>query len=181
MPIRQTLALLLLCSLSNQALSQVYTWVDEKGQKHFSSQPPAAQQSVEAVTIKQGYAGEGRTAVPTAPVEVAGEAVAGKVSRREMCQSAMRWTAIDLQNLREIAQERQDAGRITAAEYEQVQTNLAGAEQRITLQDCLTSSAEEQQRYECLSKGAGVLACSGLLSAAMDEAEKEARARTRKP
>ena len=41
MLVRPTLALLVLCSLSTQALSQVYTWVDEKGQKHFGSQPPA--------------------------------------------------------------------------------------------------------------------------------------------
>ncbi|WP_070886651.1 DUF4124 domain-containing protein [Pseudomonas argentinensis] len=181
MPIRQILALLVLCSLSLQALSQVYSWVDEKGQKHFGSQPPAAQQ-VEAVTIKPGYAGEARAAAPAAPAQAARtEAAPAKTSKREMCQSAMRWTVIDLENLREIAEERKSAGRITAAEYAQAQKNLAGAEQRITLQDCLSSSAEDQQRYECLSGGAGVLACSGLLSAAMQEAEQEARQRIGNP
>ncbi|MDQ7986039.1 DUF4124 domain-containing protein [Pseudomonas sp. G34] len=181
MPIRPTLALLVLCSLSTHALSQVYSWVDEKGQKHFGSQPPPAQQ-VEAVTIKPGYAAEAPAAAPAEPARAAAaERAPGKTSKREMCQSAMRWTVIDLKNLREIAEERQSAGRITAAEYAQAQQNLDGVEQRISLQDCTTSSGEDQQRYECLSKGAGVLVCSGLMAAAMEEAEKEARQRSRKP
>ncbi len=182
MLIRQMLAMLVLCSLSAQALSQVYTWVDENGQKHFGSQPPPAQPKVETVTIKPGYAGEARAASPVAPVQAASaEAVPAKTSKREMCQSAMRWTVIDLKNLREIAEERKSAGRITAAEYDQAQKNLAGVEQQIDLQDCVTSSGEDQQRYECLSKGAGVLVCSGLMSAAMEEVEKEAAKRTGKP
>ena len=113
MLVRPTLALLVLCSLSTQALSQVYTWVDEKGQKHFGSQPPAAQQ-VEAVTIKPGYAGEARAAAAATPAQAARAEVApAKTSKREMCQSAMRWTVIDLKNLREIADERRSGGRIT--------------------------------------------------------------------
>lgn len=181
MLVRPTLALLVLCSLSNQALSQVYTWVDEKGQKHFGSQPPAAQQA-EAVTIKPGYAGETRAAAASTPAQAArAEAAPAKTSKREMCQSAMRWTVIDLKNLHEIADERKSAGRITAAEYAQAQKNLDGVEQRISQQDCITSSGEDQQRYECLAKGAGVLVCSGLMAAAMEEAEKEAAKRTGKP
>ena len=181
MPARQMLAMLVLCSLSAQALSQVYTWVDENGQKHFGSQPPAAQQA-KAVTIKPGYAGETRAAAPETPAQgAAAEPAPAKASRREMCQSAMRWTVTDLSNLREIAEARRSAGRITAAEYAQAQKNLAGVEQRISLQDCVTSSGENQQRYECLSKGAGVLVCSGLMAAALEEAESEARQRARKP
>lgn len=181
MLIRQMLAMLVLGSLSAQGLSQVYTWVDENGQKHFGSQPPAAQQA-EAVTIKPGYAGEARAAAPETPIQrAAAEPAPAKASRREMCQSAMRWTVIDLKNLREIAAERKSAGRITAAEYAQAQKNLDGVEQRISLQDCTTSSGEDQQRYECLSKGAGVLVCSGLMAAAMEEAGREARQRAAKP
>ncbi|MEQ9727958.1 DUF4124 domain-containing protein [Pseudomonas sp. WHRI 8822A] len=181
MLVRPTLALLVLCSLSTQALSQVYTWVDETGQKHFGSQPPAARQ-VEAVTIKPGYAGEARAAAAATPAQAArAEAAPAKTSKREMCQSAMRWTVIDLKNLREIAEERKSVGRITAAEYAQAQQNLAGVEQRISLQDCTSSSGENQQRYECLSKGAGVLVCSGLMAAAMEGAQSEARLRAKKP
>ena len=180
-PARQMLAMLVLCSLSTQALSQVYTWVDENGQKHFGSQPPATQQA-EAVTIKPGYAGEARVPAPETPTQgAAAEPAPARTSRREMCQSAMRWTVVDLKNLREIAEERKSAGRITAAEYAQAQENLDGMEQRISLQDCVTSSGEDQQRYECLSKGAGVLVCSGLMTAAMEEAEGEARRRAGKP
>lgn len=181
MPARQMLAMLVLCSLSAQALSQVYTWVDESGQKHFGSQPPAAQQA-DTVTIKPGYTGETRAAAPEAPAEgAAAEPAPAKASRREMCQSAMRWTVVDLKNLREIAEVRKSAGRITAAEYAQAQKNLAGVERRINLQDCVTSSGEDQQRYECLAKGTGVLVCSGLMAAAMEEAEGEVRQRARKP
>ncbi len=182
MLIRQMLAMLVLCSLSAQGLSQVYTWVDENGQKHFRSQPPPAQRQVETVTIKPGYAGEARAAAPETPARTAPtEAASARTSRREMCQSAMRWTVIDLKNLREIAEARKSAGRITTAEYAQAQKNLDGVEQRISLQDCTTSSGEDQQRYECLSKGAGVLVCSGLMAAAMEKAEGEARQRAAKP
>lgn len=176
---RKMLSLFLLCGvLSTHALGQVYTWVDEKGQKHFGSQPPASQQRAEPVSITQGYVGEGRAASPVAPESSAsGAAPEKKMSRREMCQSAMRWTVIDLENLREMAVERRDAGRITAAEYAQGQKNIAGVEKRISMQDCITSSGEDQQRYECLSRGAGVMVCSGLAAAAMDEAAQEAKER----
>lgn len=176
MLIRQMLAMLVLCSLSAQALSQVYTWVDENGQKHFGSQPPAAQQA-EAVTIKPSYAGEKREIAPEAPIHAMSvEPAAAKTSKREMCQSAMRWTVIDLKNLREVARKRRDAGRITSAEYAQSLQNLDGVEQRVSLQECLASAAQERQRYECLSQGAGVLVCSGLAAAAMDDASKRAPA-----
>ena len=179
---RKTLPLFLLCSiLSTQALSQVYTWVDENGQKHFGSQPPATQQRAEPVSITQGYVGERRVADPALPDgEPRGAAPEKKRSKRAMCKSAMRWTAIDIENLKEMADARKEAGRITAAEYAQGQQNIAGIEARIGMQDCITSTGEDQQRYECLSQGSGVLVCSGLAAAAMDEATEEARKRAQK-
>lgn len=168
---RQMLPLFLLCSvLCAPALSQVYTWVDENGQKHFGSQPPASQRGAESVSITQGYVAERQASAPSP----------GTLSKREMCKSALRWTASDLENLKELAEARREAGRITAAEYAEGQKNLAGVEERITRQDCLTSSGEDRQRYECLSKGAGVLVCSGLAAAAMEEAADEARRRGQK-
>lgn len=178
---RKVLPLFVLCSiLSTQAVSQVYTWVDEKGQKHFGSQPPS-QQHAEPVSINQGYVGDGRVVAPSLPAQSADAgATSGKVSKREMCQSAMRWTAVDMKNLKTMAAERMEAGRITAAEYAQGQKNFAGIEERITLQDCVTSSGEDRQRYECLSQGSGVLVCSGLAAAAMEEATEEAKKRAQK-
>ncbi|WP_052493744.1 MULTISPECIES: DUF4124 domain-containing protein [Pseudomonas] len=180
---RKTLPLFLLCSiLSAQALSQVYTWVDENGQKHFGSQPPASERHAEPVNINHGYVGDGRAAAPPAlPARSAGaDAAPAKVSKREMCKSAMRWTAIDIENLKEMALERKEAGRITAAEYAEGQKNFAGIEERISMQNCVTSSGEDQQRYECLSRGAGVMVCSGLAAAAMEEGMEEARKKMNK-
>ncbi|MCW2293638.1 hypothetical protein M2262_003688 [Pseudomonas sp. BIGb0408] len=179
---RKTLPLFLLCSiLSAQALSQVYTWVDENGQKHFGSQPPASERHAEPVNINHGYVGDGRAAAPALPARGAGaDAAPAKVSKREMCKSAMRWTAIDIENLKEMALERKEAGRITAAEYAEGQKNFAGIEERISMQNCVTSSGEDQQRYECLSRGAGVMVCSGLAAAAMEEGMEEARKKMNK-
>lgn len=178
----KTLPLFVLCSiLSTHAQSQVYTWVDEKGQKHFGSQPPPSQQHAEPVSINQGYVGGGRVSTPSLPTQnAAAGATSGNVSKREMCQSAMRWTAVDMKNLKAVAAERMEAGRITAVEYAQGQKNFAGIEERITLQGCVTSSGEDRQRYECLSQGSGVLVCSGLAAAAMEEAAEEARKRAQK-
>lgn len=181
---RQMLPLFLLCSvLCAPALSQVYTWVDENGQKHFGSQPPTSQRGAESVSITQGYVAERQPSAPAAPAQNTTASAApspGTLSKREMCKSALRWTASDLENLKELAEARKEAGRITAAEYAEGQKNLAGVEERITRQDCLTSSGEDRQRYECLSKGTGVLVCSGLAAAAMEEAADEARRRGQK-
>lgn len=183
---RQMLPLFLLCSvLCAPALSQVYTWVDENGQKHFGSQPPASQRGAESVSITQGYVAERQASAPAAPAPAQNTAASaapspGTLSKQEMCKSALRWTASDLENLKELAEARKEAGRITAAEYAEGQKNLAGVEERITRQGCLTSSGEDRQRYECLSKGAGVLVCSGLAAAAMEEATDEARTRAQK-
>lgn len=183
MPGRTTLPLFLLCSiLSTPTLSQVYTWVDENGQKHFGSQPPASQRHAEPVNINQGYVGDGRAAAPASPArKAAADTAPGKRSKREMCQSAMRWTAIDIENLKEMAEERKETGRITAAEYAEGQKNFAGIEERISMQNCVTSSGEDQQRYECLSQGAGVMVCSGLAAAAMEEGMEKARKRMKTP
>ncbi|WP_218580140.1 DUF4124 domain-containing protein [Pseudomonas sp. 8Z] len=59
--------LLVLAFLATFAHGQVYTWVDESGQKHFSSQPPVAQPNIEPVKINHGYIGEGNV-VPSPPL-----------------------------------------------------------------------------------------------------------------
>lgn len=178
---RILLVLFLCTSLGTHALGQVYTWVDENGQKHFGSQPPASQPRAEPLSINQGYVGESRSAAPAVPAEQPAASAGsgpGRLSKREMCQSALRWTASDLHTLDELAQARKEAGRITAAEYAEGQKNLAGIRERITMQDCVTSAGEDQQRYQCLSRGAGVLVCSGLAAAAMEKATDEASARS---
>ena len=165
-------ALLLGLSLPLQA--QVYTWVDENGQKHFGSQPPTPEQQVETVNIRQGYSSDGQQpAVVEAAPDFASEPEAEKkpakrsASNKEMCSEAMRWTAIDIPNLKEIAGERKKDGKITADQHRQAVKGLDEVKKHITLQNCLASKGEDRERFECLSKGLGIAVCSGALEAAL--------------
>ena len=178
---RKLLPILLLYAATT-AEAQIYKWVDENGQKHFSTQPPPAQQKVEPVKINQGYVGDDRPATKTevAPSESKPTASA-KASKKEMCNSAMRWTVIDIDNLKSIAREKKQSGKATAAEYDKGIKSLNDVNKQITMQDCITSSGEDQKNYECLSKGAGILVCSGLMAKAFEEAFKDAAKRAQKP
>ncbi|MCW1936631.1 DUF4124 domain-containing protein [Ectopseudomonas toyotomiensis] len=178
---RKLLPLLLLCAATT-AQAQIYQWVDEKGQKHFSTQPPVAQPNVEPVKINQGYVGDDRPATQTEAASSESKPTASaQSSKKEMCSSAMRWTAIDIDNLKGIAREKKQSGQASAAEYDKGIKGLDDVNKQITMQDCITSSGEDQKNYECLSKGAGILVCSGLMAEAFKEAFKEGAKRAQKP
>lgn len=163
-------ALLLCLSLPLQA--QVYTWVDENGRKHFGSQPPTPEQRVETVTVRHGYSSDGQQPAAMASgqqhsADSAPTAGAPQASPRQMCSEAMRWTAIDIPNLREIAAERKQAGKITGEQHKQTLQGLTEAEKYLTLQNCMASKGKDRERFECLSRGGGIMICSGALDAAL--------------
>ncbi len=160
--------LLLTCVMPLQA--QVYTWVDANGQKHFGNQPPATQQ-VQEVTIKPAYVSDGPP--PEAADSTSGSSSSsddkGKSDEQKMCSEAIRWTGVDLPNLKDIARERKQQGKLTGDQYNQVVKALDQAKSEITLRDCLASKGKDREQYECLSGGAGVLVCSGALQSAMSK------------
>ena len=165
-------ALLLCCALPLQA--QVYTWVDENGQKHFGSQPPTPQQPVETVTIRQGYNSDGQQPAVVAPEPESSEGDASTAADQEkapsakaMCNEAIRWTGIDIPNLKDIARERKQDGKITGDQYQQAIKGLDEARKHITVQNCLASEGKDRERFECLSQGAGIMVCSGALESAL--------------
>lgn len=170
---RQFLPVLLLCcALPLQA--QVYTWVDENGQKHFGSQPPTPQQPVETVTIRQGYSSDGQQPAVVQPETQSSEgdtsAATGEEkapSTKAMCNEAIRWTGIDIPNLKDIARERKQDGKITGDQYQQAVKGLDEAKKYITVQNCLASKGKDRERFECLSRGAGIMVCSGALERAL--------------
>ncbi|MHA6494726.1 DUF4124 domain-containing protein [Pseudomonas borbori] len=176
---RKLLPLLLLCAATT-AQAQIYQWVDENGQKHFSTQPPAAQQKIEPVKINQGYVGDDRPVVEAEPSEST-PTDSAQVSKKEMCKRALRWTAVDIDNLKDIAREKKQSGKASAAEYDKGIKSLDAIDKQITMQSCITSSGEDQKNYECLSKGAGILVCSGLMAEAFKEAFKEGAKRAQNP
>jgi hypothetical protein len=170
---RKHLSLLLLC-LAMPLQAQVYTWVDENGQKHFGSQPPTPEQQVETVNIRQGYSSDGQQPAVVATELDNGEGSAAETateeklpSQKKMCSEAMRWTAIDIPNLKEIAGERRQAGQITSDQHKQALKGLDEAEQHITMQNCLVSEGKDRERFECLSRGAGIMICSGAMEEAL--------------
>jgi hypothetical protein len=161
--------LLLGCVLPLQA--QVYTWVDENGQKHFGNQPPATQ-PIKEVKINQGYVSDGPPPTPvgsTSDSSMAGSSAAAGSADEKMCSEAIRWTGIDLPNLKDIARERKQQGKLTTDQYNQAVQGLDKAKSEITLKDCLASTGKEREQYKCLSGGAGVLVCSGALQDALNK------------
>ncbi len=161
---RRCLFLLLLgCALPLQA--QVYTWVDANGQKHFGNQPPPTQ-AAEEVKIQQGYVSDGpppQTADTTSTAAADNSASSEESADEKMCREAIRWTDIDLPNLKEIAGERRKDGRLTFDQYKKAVKGLDQVKSEITLRDCLASTGKDREQYKCLAGGAGVLVCSGAL------------------
>jgi hypothetical protein len=143
----------------------VYTWVDENGQKHFGNQPPATQAAQE-VKINQGYVSEGPPPAPavSAPESDASSSADSQESAdQKLCREAIRWTDIDLPNLKEIAGERRKDGKLTFDQYKKAVKGLDQVKSEITLRDCLASTGKDREQYKCLAGGAGVLVCSGAL------------------
>lgn len=168
------LSLLLLTALAN---AQVYTWVDEKGQKHFSSQPPVTQ-PVEPVKINHGYIGEGTAAAPQTPYAApSSSSKVAKPSKRQMCTSAIRWATEEVEDLKGLSVALLKAGQISQAENAKVLSKLEKGGAELNMQNCLASSGVNEKHYQCLSVGLGVAVCSGAAEDAMKKGVSRAQKR----
>lgn len=171
-------------TLSMPAQAQVYKWVDANGQTHFGNQPPTPEQPVEAVKIRPGYEGTPQPRKANDPISDSAIASSTETtsspdaqeekpqSEQEMCSEAMRWTSIDISNLKEIAQQRLKDDEITRDQHTQALEALNQADDALSLSDCMGSEGEKREFYDCLSGGAGIMVCSGALEAAFKEAFK---------
>lgn len=171
---------LLLVVFVTVANAQVYTWVDEEGQKHFSSQPPVAQ-PVEPVKINHGYIGEGAPVTPQTPYATpSSTSKVAKPSKRQMCTSAIRWGHEDLEDLKTLSTALMKSGQLSAADNAKVQKDLATGGAMMSMQDCLSSSGESEKRYRCVSEGLGLMICSGAVEDAMKNAMAEGYKKAKK-
>jgi len=168
------LSLLLLTALAN---AQVYTWVDEKGQKHFSSQPPVTQ-PVEPVKINHGYIGEGTAVAPQTPYATpSSSSKIAKPSKKQMCTSAIRWATEEVKDLKELSVALLKSRQISEAENAQVLKKLEKGSAELNMQNCLASSGVNEKHYQCLSVGLGVAACTGAAEDAMKKGVSKAQKR----
>lgn len=179
--LRLALLLPLLC-VALVAEAQVYTWVDADGQKHFGSMPPTPEQAVQPVEIRSAYQGSAQPApvpeVAPARAVVDSQSPAQQTTQsestpqaptRKMCSEAVRWTGIDLPNLKEIALERRRQGRLDQSKYQHAMTALDQIKTQITLPNCMASKDKDLRQYQCLAQGLGILVCSGALSEALNK------------
>ncbi len=179
MPGRRMLPLSLMLFVT-LAHAQVYTWVDEKGQKHFSSQPPVAQ-PVEPVKINHGYIGDGTAVAPQTPYATpSSSSKEAKPSKRQMCTSAIRWGHEDLEDLKTLSTAMMKSGQLSATDNAKVQKDLATGGTMMNMQDCLSSSGESEKRYRCVSEGLGLMLCSGAMEDAMKKAMAEGYKKAKK-
>lgn len=168
MPVNgRMLALALTLIATSTAQAQVYKWVDANGQTHFGNAPSTPEQPVEPVNVRLGYEGaEPDSAAETndaGAIGDDGETPKTAQSQKEMCNEAMRWTRIDIPNLKEIAEQRLKEQKITREQYRESTRALDQVDSSITMTDCVTSKGSSLERYQCLSRGAGILVCSGAL------------------
>lgn len=164
MPGRLAFTLLFL-AFAVSAQAGIFVWTDDKGQKHFGNHPPASRQ-FEPVKTQVGY--ESKPSVATTPStavpeKAVGPAQASPSGDQQMCGKAMHWTRIDIPNLREIAGERKQAGKINSDQHEKARQFLDLANRKFTLSTCLASTGPERKFFECLSRGVGIAVC-GLMT-----------------
>ncbi|NQD80498.1 DUF4124 domain-containing protein [Pseudomonas sp. CrR14] len=168
------LSLLLLVAVAN---AQVYTWVDEKGQKHFSSQPPVAQ-PVKPVEIHHGYIGEGTAVAPQTPYATpSSSSKVDKPSKRQMCTSAIRWATEEVKDLKELSAALLKAKQISEAENAKVLRDFEKGSAALNMQNCLASSGANEKHYQCLSVGLGLSVCTGAAEDALKKGVSRAQKR----
>lgn len=176
MPGRRMLPLSLMLFVT-LAHAQVYTWVDEKGQKHFSSQPPVAQ-PVEPVKINHGYIGDGTAVAPQTPYATPNSSSKEtKPSKRQMCTSAIRWATEEVEDLKGLSVALLKAKQISKAENAKVLSKLEKGSSELSMQNCLASSGVNEKHYQCLSVGLGVAVCTGAAEDAMKKGMSRAQKR----
>lgn len=168
MPVNsRMLALALALIATSTAQAQVYKWVDANGQTHFGNAPSTPEQPVEPINVRLGYEGaKPDSSAETDSADSIGddsETPKTAQSQKQMCNEAMRWTRIDIPNLKEIAEQRLKEQKITREQYRESTRALDQVDSSITMTDCVTSKGSSLERYQCLSRGAGILVCSGAL------------------
>lgn len=93
-----------------------------------------------------------------------------ELSPRQMCNAAVKWTAVDMANLKDIAREKWQAGQITQKQHSQAATAFDQFRSVATVPNCLTSEGKDRELFVCLSKGLGIMVCSGALEKAIQQA-----------
>lgn len=137
--------------------SEIYKWVDEKGQVHFSSHPPPekleqAEQVNVAYNIEAGK--------PAAQSSRKNTAQQKKQDEWEyLCEKAVKAAKSEYETGKEVIRKNARDGYISSARMQEQISALGAASRRVSMQECLNSSGERKRAYKCLSSYQGLHNC----------------------
>lgn len=157
--------------------TEIYRWVDDKGQVHFSSSPPPeAASRAEEVNIKFNVdaqkpasradyddydADEASDAAP----EVERPKTAADVKREQQdewryrCEKAVKTAKSEYEIGRDVVKKNHSDGYISADKMQQQIDALGAASKSVSMHECIGSTGERKKAYQCLSDYKGLNNC----------------------
>lgn len=154
---------------SSVAATEIYRWVDEKGQVHFSSTPPPkVAQDAETVNLKFNVGDQSGNSTSTSSTTSAGSDDepddVGKVldpesQWRQTCKVAEENAKNEYDLGQEVTQQNFDGGYISREEVQRVRAELTKALRSVSVLDCVTGDQKRKQQYQCLSEYKGLTHC----------------------
>jgi len=154
---------------SSVAATEIYRWVDEKGQVHFSSTPPPkVAEKAEAVNLKFNVGDQSGNSTSTSSTTSDDDAdesddvakVLDPQSQwRETCKVAEENAQREYDFGQEVTQQNFDGGYITREEVQRVRAELTKALRSVSMLDCVTGEQKRKQQYQCLADNKGFTHC----------------------
>ncbi|MEJ2141887.1 MAG: DUF4124 domain-containing protein [Gammaproteobacteria bacterium] len=157
--IRTQLFILIFFVFSSCACAAIYKWVDENGQTHFGSQPPA-QSDNKKLKEKTGNTikAERNTSPSNSRSNDSSQQRSAQSDKKDTyvdCYAAVDNTKASFKALREVGREKYRSGELSYEKYRKGVDNLRKASGSASLSDCNKSTGEKRKFYQCMYKGSG--------------------------
>ena len=157
--------------------TEIYRWVDDKGQVHFTtSPPPEAAARVEEVNISFNV--DGQNSVGSANMDdfdaehdedqdqdEKRPKTAADLKREQQqewryhCEKAVKTAKSEYEVGRDVIKKNHSGGYISADKMKQQIDSLSSASKSVSLYECLGSSGDKKRSYQCLGDYKGLQNC----------------------
>lgn len=160
--------------------TEIYRWVDDKGQVHFSSSPPPEAASIaEEVNIRfnvdaqkpaarQSYSdyddydadeaddAQSQTARPKTAADMKREQ---QDEWRYQCEKAVKTAKSEYEVGVDVIKQNHSGGYISADKMKQQTDALAAASKSVSMHECIGSTGDKKRNYQCLADYKGLNNC----------------------
>lgn len=150
------------------AATEIYRWVDDKGQVHFSSSPPPeAAAQAEEVNIqfnvdaqKQSSYADDNGKAGAKRSKTASEIKQDQQDEwRYRCEKAVKTAKSEYDIGRDVIKKNHSDGYLSADKMQQQTDALAAASKSVSMHECIGSTGERKKAYQCLSDYKGLHNC----------------------